>query len=141
MKNVRVGDKLVLRKDLEVGKEYGGIRLLFSMKELNGFPIVEMDNTVLVGDYMSFYYSFEMLDLDYYKELREKETVKDYKISMGGKLSTKSYTEKEAEMIYSLLKHDLKIDDVKFVYLGEKELVIKWVDYTLEFGINVMVNI
>ena len=90
MKNVRVGDKLVLRKDLEVGKDYGGIRLLFSMKEFNGFPIVEMDNTILVGDvgdYMSYHYTFEMLDLDYYKELRKREELTN-KIKEGNTAHT-----------------------------------------------------
>lgn len=83
MKNVRVGDKLVLRKDLEVGKDYGGVisdltlEFFEKMKILEGNKIEEVDyNSVFVdgvGDYIGYYYTFEMLDLDYYKELRKRE--------------------------------------------------------------------
>lgn len=82
MKNVRVGDKLVLRKDLEVGKDYGGVisdltlEFFENMKILEGNKIEEVnEKSVLVSGagvvFNGYYYTYEMLDLDYYKELRK----------------------------------------------------------------------
>lgn len=86
MKNVRVGDRLLLRKDLEVGKDYGGVisdltlDFFENMKILEGNKIEEVnEKSVLVSGASSifngYYYTYEMLDLDYYKELRKQENI------------------------------------------------------------------
>ena len=61
----KVGNKVKLRDDLEVGRDYGGITFLRDMKDLQGKELT-IDRISRQGNYIlkkgRFYYSEEMLE-------------------------------------------------------------------------------
>ena len=65
MNKFKVGDKIKLRDDLEVGRDYGGITFLRDMKDLQGKELT-IDRISRQGNYIlkegRFYYSEEMLE-------------------------------------------------------------------------------
>ena len=65
MNKFKVGDKVKLRDDLEVGRDYGGITFLRDMKDLQGKELT-IDRISRQGNYIlkegRFYYSEEMLE-------------------------------------------------------------------------------
>ena len=65
MNKFKVGDKVRLRDDLEVGRDYGGITFLRDMKDLQGKELT-IDRISRQGNYIlkegRFYYSEEMLE-------------------------------------------------------------------------------
>ena len=65
MKKFKVGDKVKLRDDLEVGRDYGGITFLRDMKDLQGKELT-IDRISRQGNYIlkegRYYYSEEMLE-------------------------------------------------------------------------------
>ena len=65
MNKFKVGDKVKLRDDLEVGRDYGGITFLDGMKYLQGKELI-IDRISRQGNYIlkegRFYYSEEMLE-------------------------------------------------------------------------------
>ena len=65
MNKFKVGDKVKLRDDLEVGRDYGGITFLRDMKDLQGKELT-IDRISQQGNYIlkegRFYYSEEMLE-------------------------------------------------------------------------------
>ena len=65
MNEFKIGDKVRLRDDLELGKYYGGIRFLSGMKELQGKELT-IDYIDKDGDYTfeegNYYCSEEMLE-------------------------------------------------------------------------------
>ena len=65
MKKFKVGDKVRLRDNLEVGRDYGGITFLRDMKDLQGKELT-IDRISRQGNYIlkegRFYYSEEMLE-------------------------------------------------------------------------------
>ena len=65
MNKFKVGDKVKLRDDLEVGRDYGGITFLRDMKDLQGKELT-IDRISRQGNYIlkegRYYYSEEMLE-------------------------------------------------------------------------------
>ena len=65
MNKFKIGDKVRLRDDLEVGRDYGGITFLRDMKDLQGKELT-IDRISRQGNYIlkegRFYYSEEMLE-------------------------------------------------------------------------------
>ena len=65
MNKFKVGDKVRLRDDLEVGRDYGGITFLRDMKDLQGKELT-IDRISRQGNYIlkegRYYYSEEMLE-------------------------------------------------------------------------------
>ena len=65
MSKFKVGDKVRLRDDLEVGRDYGGITFLRDMKDLQGKELT-IDRISRQGNYIlkegRYYYSEEMLE-------------------------------------------------------------------------------
>lgn len=65
MNKFKVGDKVRLRDDLKVGRDYGEITFLRDMKDLQGKELI-IDNISRQGNYIlkegRFYYSEEMLE-------------------------------------------------------------------------------
>ena len=65
MNKFKVGDKVKLRDDLEVGRDYGGITFLRDMKDLQGKELT-IDRISRQGNYIlkegRLYYSEEMLE-------------------------------------------------------------------------------
>ena len=65
MNKFKIGDKVKLRDDLEVGRDYGGITFLRDMKDLQGKELT-IDRISRQGNYIlkegRFYYSEEMLE-------------------------------------------------------------------------------
>lgn len=65
MKKFEIGDRVKLRDDLEVGRDYGGITFLRDMKDLQGKELI-IDNISRQGNYIlkegRFYYSEKMLE-------------------------------------------------------------------------------
>ena len=65
MSKFQIGDKVKLRDDLEVGRDYGEITFLRDMKDLQGKELI-IDNISRQGNYIlkegRFYYSEEMLE-------------------------------------------------------------------------------
>ena len=65
MNKFKIGDKIRLRDDLEVGRDYGGITFLRDMKDLQGKELT-IDRISRQGNYIlkegRFYYSEEMLE-------------------------------------------------------------------------------
>ena len=65
MNKFKVGDKVRLRDDLEVGKEYGGLGFISYMEDLKGMELT-IDYISEEGNYIlkegHFYYSDEMLE-------------------------------------------------------------------------------
>ena len=65
MNKFKVGDKVRLRDDLKVGRDYGGITFLRDMKDLQGKELT-IDRISRQGNYIlkegRFYYSEEMLE-------------------------------------------------------------------------------
>ena len=65
MKKFKVGDKVKLRDDLEVGRDYGEITFLRDMKDLQGKELT-IDRISQQGNYIlkegRFYYSEKMLE-------------------------------------------------------------------------------
>ena len=65
MKKFKVGDKVKLRDDLEVGRDYRGITFLRDMKDLQGKELT-IDRISRQGNYIlkegRYYYSEEMLE-------------------------------------------------------------------------------
>ena len=65
MNKFKVGDKVKLRDDLEVGRDYGGITFLRDMKDLQGKELT-IDRISRQGNYIlkegRCYYSEEMLE-------------------------------------------------------------------------------
>lgn len=65
MNKFKVGDKVKLRDDLEVGRDYGEITFLRDMKDLQGKELT-IDRISRQGNYIlkdgRFYYSEEMLE-------------------------------------------------------------------------------
>ena len=65
MNKFKIGDKIRLRDDLEVGRDYGGITFLRDMKDLQGKELT-IDRISQQGNYIlkegRFYYSEEMLE-------------------------------------------------------------------------------
>ena len=65
MNKFKVRDKVKLRDDLEVGRDYGGITFLRDMKDLQGKELI-IDRISRQGNYIlkegRFYYSEEMLE-------------------------------------------------------------------------------
>ena len=64
-KKFKVGDKVKLKDDLEVGKKYGKVEFLSGMEDLQGKELI-IDNMSRQGNYAfkesCFYYSKEMLE-------------------------------------------------------------------------------
>ena len=64
-KKFKVGDKVKLKEDLEVGKKYGGMIFLDGMKYLKGKEVT-IEGITSQGNYVFeesyFYYSKEMLE-------------------------------------------------------------------------------
>lgn len=65
MNKFKIGDKVKLRDDLEVGRDYGGITFLRDMKDLQGKELT-IDRISRQGNYIlkegRYYYSEEMLE-------------------------------------------------------------------------------
>ena len=65
MNKFKVGDKVRLRNNLEVGRDYGGITFLRDMKDLQGKELT-IDRISRQGNYIlkegRYYYSEEMLE-------------------------------------------------------------------------------
>ena len=65
MNEFKIGDKVRLRDNLEVGEDYGGITFLRDMKDLQGKELT-IDRISQQGNYIlkegRFYYSEEMLE-------------------------------------------------------------------------------
>ena len=65
MNEFKIGDKVKLRDDLEVGRDYGGITFLRDMKDLQGKELT-IDRISRQGNYIlkegRYYYSEEMLE-------------------------------------------------------------------------------
>ena len=65
MKKFEIGDRVKLRDDLKVGRDYGGITFLRDMKDLQGKELI-IDNISRQGNYIlkegRFYYSEKMLE-------------------------------------------------------------------------------
>ena len=65
MNKFKVGDKVRLRDDLKVGRDYGEITFLRDMKDLQGKELI-IDNISRQGNYIlkegRYYYSEEMLE-------------------------------------------------------------------------------
>ena len=65
MNKFKVGDKVKLRDNLEVGRDYGGITFLRDMKDLQGKELT-IDRISRQGNYIlkegRYYYSEEMLE-------------------------------------------------------------------------------
>lgn len=65
MSKFKIGDKVKLRDDLEVGRDYGGITFLRDMKDLQGKELT-IDRISRQGNYIlkegRYYYSEEMLE-------------------------------------------------------------------------------
>ena len=65
MNEFKIGDKVKLRDDLEVGRDYGGITFLRDMKDFQGKELT-IDRISQQGNYIlkegRYYYSEEMLE-------------------------------------------------------------------------------
>ena len=65
MKKFQIGDKVRLRNDLEIGKEYGGLIFVSGMEDSKGMELT-IDDITSLGNYTvkesGYFYSEEMLE-------------------------------------------------------------------------------
>ena len=105
MSKFKIGDKVRLRDDLEVGEDYGEITFLRDMKDLQGKELT-IDRISRQGNYIlkegRFYYSEEMLE-----KVNDTDDLLEFAL---GKLNmTKEELEKELREEYEKNKIDKQV--------------------------------